>query len=176
MTADERVGKTAIPEGARVFRADNLTSQTGVEKTRYPVSFEGLEFRPPTGVWKTSAEGMERLKAARRLILIGNTLSYVRYLDDFPVRPINNLWDDTVVSGFADPKLYAVQTSSKVVQRCMLMTTDPGDLVLDPTCGSGTSAYVAEQWGRRWVTIDTSRVPLALARQRILTATYPYYE
>jgi adenine-specific DNA-methyltransferase len=119
---------------------------------------------------------MERLKTAKRLMVVGNTLRYIRYLNDFPVFPVTNLWDDTVTSGFDDPKLYAVQTNTKIVERCLLMTTDPGDLVLDPTCGSGTTAYVAEQWGRRWITVDTSRVPLALARQRLLTATFPWYE
>jgi len=109
------------------------------------------------------------------MMQIGNTLCYVRFISDFPAFPISNLWDDTVTSGFSDPKRYAVQTHPLVVQRCMLMTTDPGDLVLDPTCGSGTTAYVAEQWGRRWITIDTSRVPLALARQRLLTATFPWH-
>ena len=89
--------------------------------------------------------------------------------------PLDNVWDDTVSSGFADPKIYVVQTNTKVVERCMLMTTDPGDLVLDPTCGSGTTAFVAEQWGRRWITIDTSRVALALARQRLMGARFPYY-
>jgi adenine-specific DNA-methyltransferase len=107
---------------------------------------------------------------------IGRTLTYVRYIDDFPVSPINNMWTDTVTSGFAEAKLYAVQTNVRVIERCLLMTTDPGDLVLDPTCGSGTTAYAAERWGRRWITIDVSRVPLALARQRLLTATFPYYE
>jgi adenine-specific DNA-methyltransferase len=106
---------------------------------------------------------MQRLDELDRLLLIGSSLRYVRYLDDFPVYPLNALWGDTGVSGFSDQKLYVVQTNAKVVMRCLLMCTDPGDLVLDPTCGSGTTAYVAEQWGRRWITIDTSRVPLALA-------------
>jgi adenine-specific DNA-methyltransferase len=119
---------------------------------------------------------MERLKARGRLMPLGRTLCYVRYHDDFPLFPITGLWDDTTTSGFADPKMYVVQTNAKVIERCLLMTTDPGDLVLDPTCGSGTTAYVAEQWGRRWITTDTSRVPLALTRQRLLTATFPYYE
>src|SRR5207253_2283493 len=121
--------------------------QTGVDKTRYPVEFEGRTFIPPKGVWKTSEAGMGNLKDNRRVILTGETLKYVRYFDDFVVKSITNIWDDTVVAGFADPKVYVVQTSTKVVQRCVLMTTDPGDLVLDPTCGSGTTAYVAEQWG-----------------------------
>ncbi|HEY9565249.1 MAG TPA: DNA methyltransferase [Nocardioides sp.] len=118
---------------------------------------------------------MERLKAADRLHIIGNTLTYLRYLDDFSVFPRNNLWDDTVTSGFGDAKVYVVQTNPRIVERCMLMCTDPGDLVLDPTCGSGTTAFVAEQWGRRWITIDTSRVALALARQRLMGARFPYY-
>src|SRR5207247_5136200 len=99
----------------------------------------------------------------------------VRLLDDFPVYPIDTLWTDTGVSGFSDPKVYVVQTNTRVIERCVLMTTDPGDLVFDPTCGSGTTAYVAEQWGRRWITIDTSRVALALARTRLMSARYPYY-
>jgi adenine-specific DNA-methyltransferase len=107
---------------------------------------------------------------------MGKTLRYIRYLKDFPFFPINQLWDDTGISGFASDKLYVVQTNPTVVERCILMTTRPGDLVLDPTCGSGTTAYVAEQWGRRWITIDTSRVPLALARQRLLASTFPWYE
>ena len=109
-----------------------------------------------------------------RLGLAGSTLSYIRYLVDFSVYPLNNSWDDTVTAGFASDKVYVVQTNSKVVERCLLMATDPGDLVLDPTCGSGTTAYVAEQWGRRWITIDTSRVALALARARIMGARYPF--
>ena len=146
MSSDERDGRAELPENARAFRLDNLTSQSGVDKTRYPVEFEGQTFRPPTGVWKTSEAGMQRLIADRRVAPAGGTsLYYVRFLDDFPLRPINALWDDTVTSGFADAKLYVVQTNAKVTQRCMLMTTDPGDLVLDPTCGSGSSAYVAEQ-------------------------------
>lgn len=107
---------------------------------------------------------------------MGNNLMYKRYFADFPYLEISNLWEDTLMTGFSEPKTYAVQTSKKVIQRCMLMTTDPGDLVLDPTCGSGTTAYVAEQWGRRWITTDVSRVPLALARQRLLTATFPWYD
>jgi adenine-specific DNA-methyltransferase len=118
---------------------------------------------------------MNRLARANRFLLLGNTLRYKRYWHDFRVRDIENLWVDTGRSGFADKKKYVVETAPRVVERCILMTTDPGDLVLDPTCGSGTTAYVAEQWGRRWITIDTSRVALALARSRIMGARYPYY-
>ena len=120
--------------------------------------------------------GMKNLMKANRLEAYGTTLSYRRYADDFPYFPINNSWNDTATGGYSADKVYVVQTNTKVIQRCMLMTTDPGDLVLDPTCGSGTTAYVAEQWGRRWITTDVSRIPLALARQRLLTATYPYYQ
>ncbi|MBW3537184.1 MAG: site-specific DNA-methyltransferase [Actinobacteria bacterium] len=176
MTREERAGIGELPEGSRIFRPDNLTSQSGVEKTRYPVQVFGRDFRPPTGVWKTSKEGMKRLIEADRLILVGNTLSYVRYIDDFPAFPIADVWSDTRTSGFADRKVYVVQTNPKVIARCMLMTTDPGDLVIDPTCGSGTTAYVAEQYGRRWITCETSRVAFALARERILTSAFPYYE
>jgi adenine-specific DNA-methyltransferase len=172
MRKDEREGM--IPEGARIFGSDNLTSSSGVDKTRYPVSFEGQTHRPHPYVWKTHEVGMSRLIKSRRVIRPASNLSYVRYIDDFPARPITNLWVDTASSFMAD-KVYVVQTNIKIVERCILMATDPGDLVLDPTCGSGTTAYVAEQWGRRWITIDTSRVALALARARIMGARYPYY-
>lgn len=174
MTPEERA-TLILPEGARVFRADNLTSQSGVEKTKYPIDFEGRIFRPNKGVWKTGEDGMKRVKAARRLILLGDTLSYVRFFEDFTVQRFTNFWEDTVIAGFSDPKMYCVQTSTKVLERCLLMTTDPGDLVLDPTCGSGTTAYVAEQWGRRWITTDTSRVAITLAKQRLMTASFDYY-
>jgi adenine-specific DNA-methyltransferase len=157
----------------RPLRPDQLTSQR--PPGDFPVEFDDRTFRPTPGYWKTSEEGMSRLAAAGRLLAIGKTLTYVRYLDDFPVFPFTNLWDDTVTSGFGDPKLYVVQTNTKVVERCLLMTTDPGDLVLDPTCGSGTTAVVAEKWGRRWITIDTSRVAVALARTRIMSARHPYF-
>ena len=118
---------------------------------------------------------MDKLAAANRLMAVGSTLRYKRYLDDFRVSPISAAWDDTATSGFGRKKEYIVETNVKVVQRCILMTTDPGDLVLDPTCGSGTTAYVAEQWGRRWITTDTSRIALNIAKTRLMTATLPYY-
>jgi adenine-specific DNA-methyltransferase len=119
---------------------------------------------------------MKKLVVSRRVMGIGNTLCYVRFIDDFPAFAITNFWDDTTTTGFGDDKFYVVQTTQKVVERCLLMTTDPGDLVLDPTCGSGTTSYVAEKWGRRWITCDTSRVALTLAKQRLMTASYDYYE
>ncbi|GLE95993.1 site-specific DNA-methyltransferase [Pseudomonas aeruginosa] len=157
----------------QVFAPDNLTSQR--PPGDFPVQCKGREFRPGKGFWKTHPEGFVRLAQAERLHPIGNTLMYRRFLNDFPVYPISNIWRDVLMTGFSEDKVYVVQSSSKIVERCLLMASDPGDLVLDPTCGSGTTATVAEQWGRRWITIDTSRVALALARARIMGARYPYY-
>ncbi|MGI8492250.1 MAG: site-specific DNA-methyltransferase [Acidimicrobiales bacterium] len=172
-TADERRGLLA---DARLLTLDNLTSQTGVDKTRFDVTLNGRSFRPHPAVWKTGEEGMARLLEARRVQAQRNTLRYVRYFEDFPAFPINNVWADLGgVQSRTDPKIYVVQTATTAIERCLLMTTDPGDVVLDPTCGSGTTAYVAEQWGRRWITIDTSRVALALARQRLMGARFPYF-
>ena len=173
---DEKVGGQ-LPTGARIFGIDNLMSSSGVDKTRYPVTLAGNEYRPSSGVWKTGRTGMTRLTAANRVHAgSGKNLGYVRYLDDFPAFPYNNVWTDAVGQNqFGGDKVYVVQTANKLIERCILMATDPGDLVLDPTCGSGTTAYVAEQWGRRWITIDTSRVALALARARIMGARYSYY-
>jgi len=157
----------------RVCRFDNITSQRPPGST--PVSVDGRTFGPGKGFWKTGDIGMKRLNLARRLRPAANSLTYIRFIDDFPAQAIGNVWQDTATGSFTDPKVYVVQSGTKLVQRCLLMATDPGDLVLDPTCGSGTTAYVAEQWGRRWITIDTSRVALALARARIMGARYPYY-
>ncbi|MDD5558237.1 site-specific DNA-methyltransferase [Candidatus Methylomirabilis sp.] len=164
-----------IQSDERLFTHDNLTSQSSGVTTTFAVSFEGKSIAPNKGGWKTNADGMTRLRFANRLMLLGNSLRYVRMHDDFPLSPRTNMWDDTVTSGFGDIKTYVVQSHPRVIERCLLMTTDPGDLVLDPTCGSGTTAYVAEQWGRRWITCDTSRVALALARTRLMAAKYPYY-
>ena len=165
----------------RVYSLDNLTSQSaGRDKGEGAASWFGVDLdgrihKPALSVrWKTNEQGMQRLKSAGRLEATKNRLGYVRYLADFPAVQVTNRWDDVGASFMAD-KTYVVQTSQTVIQRCILMTTDPGDLVLDPTCGSGTTAYVAEQWGRRWITIDTSRVALALARARVMGARYPYY-
>ncbi|HET9401773.1 MAG TPA: DNA methyltransferase, partial [Candidatus Acidoferrales bacterium] len=157
--------------------SDQLTSQGATDSAPQEFFFKGRRFTPPAGLhWKTTVDGLQRLAEKGRVFLVGNTLRYLRFLDDFPVYPISNTWMDTGIAGFTADKIYVVQTTPKVIQRCILMTTDPGDLVIDPTCGSGTTAYVAEQWGRRWITMDTSRVPLALARQRLLSATFPWYE
>jgi len=172
----------SIPQKARVFRLDNLQSQSlGREKGEgaacwFPVEHVARHWLPNArSRWKTNKQGMARLKIARRLESTDTGLYYVRYIDDFPAMPIADNWTDTVVAGFASDKKYVVETSTKVIERCIIMTTDPGDLVVDPTCGSGTTAYVAEQWGRRWITIDTSRVVLALARTRLMAARFPYY-
>ena len=167
--------------GARPYRLSDMTSQSvGREKGEGAASWFGVDIRgrtikPSERVrWKTNEQGMGRLLQANRIEPGRNTLNYVRYIADFPAMPVTNIWSD-VGSSLGGDKVYVVQTSTKIIERCLLMTTDPGDLVLDPTCGSGTTATVAEQWGRRWITIDTSRVALALARARIMGARYPYY-
>ena len=176
MLPPERTRERTALMKVRVYRHDNLKSQSGGDTTGFDYVYEGNRFKRGRGFWKTNFTGMTRLARAWRLgYPTPNSLSYVRFIDDFAVSPITNLWTDTQTGAFTDEKTYVVQTNSKVIERCILMTTDPGDLVLDPTCGSGTTAYVAEQWGRRWITIDTSRVALALARARIMGARYPYY-
>ncbi len=173
-SASEAERSGSIQETERIYALDNLTSASGVDKTRYPVTLDGRTHVPGTAVWKTSEEGMKRLLWARRVEATSSRLGYVRYLSDFPAIRYTNVWTDTV-SSFMSGKVYVVQTNTKVIERCMLMCSDPGDLVVDPTCGSGTTAYVGEQWGRRWITIDTSRVALALARQRLMGSRFPYY-
>lgn len=157
------------------FRPSATTSQGANEKFRY-FEFQGGTFDcGPSQHWKTHEVGMKRLGAADRLVKRDKSVSYVRFLDDFPIVEHNNIWSDVRWGFDASEKRYVVETNPRVVQRCLLMATDPGDLVLDPTCGSGTTAFVAEQWGRRWITIDTSRVALALARARIMAARYPWF-
>jgi adenine-specific DNA-methyltransferase len=176
MTPEEVKHHRLLPPGSTPVQLVSLYPAGVNQSGLFPFVFRGKQYRPPAGnSWFTNLEGMNRLAEAGRLEPYeqGSTLRYVLKLSDSPVSALTNLWSDT--SAPSD-KVYAVQTSTKVVQRCVLMTTDPGDLVLDPTCGSGTTGYVAEQWGRRWITIDTSRVPLALSRQRLLTATFPYYQ
>ena len=176
MLPPERARDRKALAHVRAYRHDNLKSQSGGETTGFDYVHEGIRFKRGRGFWKTNVVGMDRLARAWRLgYATPNSLSYVRFVDDFAVSPITELWTDTQTGAFTDQKTYVVQTNAKVIRRCILMTTDPGDLVLDPTCGSGTTAYVAEQWGRRWITIDTSRVALALARARVMGARYPYY-
>ena len=168
-----------IDSDGRRYRLDNITSSRPAgEGDVTSFIWNGRNFNPGAGTFKTTSDGLKRLGLADRLYASGRgKLNYRRFHDDFSVAIVGNLWDDIsgAVQSRADPKVYVVQTSTQLIQRCILMTTDPGDLVLDPTCGSGTTAYVAEQWGRRWITIDTSRVALALARARIMGARYPYY-
>jgi len=185
LTNDEKADFKSLPKASVIFAGDNITSQSvGRQKGEgaaswFHVQVDGFDFTPgPKARWKSNEEGMGRLSRAERLIGGDRaTLSYKRTLNDFPVSPLGNVWTDTVGQNqLGGEKVYVVQTALKIVERCLLMTTDPGDLVLDPTCGSGTTALVAEQWGRRWITIDSSRVALALARQRLMTAKFEYYK
>lgn len=176
-TVGELNGTKDLPVGTRYFRKDNMKSQSGGDTTSFSFEYGGVVVKPGSGFWKTNLEGMYNLMDAKRLVLEGTSLAYLRYLDDFPYFPLNNTWVDIGgIQSRSDPKIYVVQTATKTIQRCVLMTTDPGDLVLDITCGSGTTAFVAEKFGRRWITCDTSRVALALAKQRLMTATYDYFE
>ena len=179
LTRDEKNDPSLLPDGTRVLRLDNLRSQGSSDEGSRPYEFEGIIYPCGTNMhWKTRRQGLDVLSRAGRLAGRGEgrTLCYLRYVDDFAAYPVGNVWTDAA-SGDNQvlQKLYVVQTLPKVIERCILMATDPGDLLLDPTCGSGTTAYVAEQWGRRWITIDTSRVALALARARVMGARYPYY-
>jgi adenine-specific DNA-methyltransferase len=175
----ERSGGLALPAGARRYQLAALTSDEYRKETTVSFVFGGRVFHPGASAhWKTTVDGLHRLELAGRLEpTSGGTLRYRRLLEDFTAKELGNLWYDIsgAVQSRSDPKVYVVQTSSSLIERCILMTTDPGDLVLDPTCGSGTTGYVAEQWGRRWITIDTSRVALALARTRLMAAKYLYY-
>ena len=175
ITPEERQNTKLIPSSARVFSRLDLYSSGYTPTCIYDFEFEGTKFTPQTGKsWKTTKEGMERLAKIGRLIKLGSKLYYINYFDDYPLTLLTNFWNDTA-GGYSEAKVYVVQTHPKVIQRCMLMTSDPGDLVFDPTCGSGTTAYVAEQWGRRWITCDSSRVALTLAKQRLMTTTFDYF-
>jgi adenine-specific DNA-methyltransferase len=184
LTKSEIDAPDTLPETARIYFRDNLTSQSvGRDKGEgaaswFGVNYEGRVIKPSISVrWKTNEKGFDRLlKSFRVEASSGNNLGYIRFLEDYPVFELTDIWTDTLGQNqFGGPKTYVVQTALSAIERCILMTTDPGDMVLDPTCGSGSTAYVAEQWGRRWITIDTSRVALALARARIMGARYPFY-
>ncbi|MBW1789462.1 MAG: site-specific DNA-methyltransferase, partial [Deltaproteobacteria bacterium] len=178
MTKEELGNPDLIPEGWKPFRKGPLNSQHYSPKRTVEFEHMGKKYHPGANrQWSVDPEtDLPRLAELDYLIEEGRMLAYKLYLKDNPLLQINNLWTDTAFGTMPRDQLYVVQTSVRTIQRCLLMTTDPGDLVLDPTCGSGTMAYVAEQWGRRWITTDVSRVPLALTRQRLLTATYKYYE
>ncbi|MDP1832545.1 MAG: site-specific DNA-methyltransferase [Geothrix sp.] len=173
MTDSEKGGSVPLPDGSKPFRLTDLVSAGRTESCLFEFELNGRRFAP-TGSksWKTNTGGMARLVREGRVSSPSDAPAYVFFQEDYPVFELTNIWQDT--QG-ASEKRYVVQTSEKVIERCLLMTTDPGDLVLDPTCGSGTTAYVAEQWGRRWITCDTSRVALSLARQRLMTAKFDYY-
>ncbi|MEN6509396.1 MAG: DNA methyltransferase, partial [Smithella sp.] len=177
ISEEEIASPNLVPSGWKIFQTENLTSSGYSETLSKPFEYKGKLYSPATGNhWKTTHNGLAELAKANRLIAAGNTLNYKRYLDDFQVYPLTHSWQDISLGYGSDPKKYVVQTSTQVVKRCLLMTTDPGDLVLDITCGSGTTAYVAENWGRRWITCDTSRVAIALAKQRLMTANFDYFE
>ncbi len=174
LTVGEMRGEIDLPSGRR-FRASDISGQGETSSGSFAFEYKGHTYKPSRGRhWSTSSEGMKRLKMCNRILNQGATLAYKRYEEDFPVMPVVNVWDDTIIGTFTQ-KSYVVQTAELPIERCLLMTTDPGDLVLDPTCGGGTTAYVAEQWGRRWITCDTSRVALALARTRLMAGKYPYF-
>lgn len=176
MTKEERSNPTLLPDGSRIYRLSDITS-AGASGYDDSFTFKGKIYRPGSRHhWKTSLEGMKVLAESDRIAESGSSIAFVKYFDDFSYQWLDNIWDDTSTGGFGDDKIYVVQTTQKTVQRCILMMTDPGDLVLDITCGSGTTAYVAEQWGRRWITCDTSRVAVQLAKQRLMTAKFENYE
>ncbi|MBZ0204230.1 MAG: site-specific DNA-methyltransferase [Ignavibacteria bacterium] len=171
---EELLNPSVIPNDCEIFRLDNITSQGS---SSFDVEFNGKVYKLKSGLtWKTHEVGMKTLINKNRIAVSGKGLSYVRYLNDFPINRLPEVWTDTITGSFTEDKQYVVQTNTKVIQRCILMTTDPCDIILDPTCGSGTTAFVAEQWGRRWITTDTSRVALAIARTRLMTAKYLYYK
>ncbi len=173
----EQRGEKSIPKGSLPYNPDNMISQ-GRAKEPQRYKYQGKSYDPwdKNSHWKANyPEGLDKLASANRIHVAKSSIRYRRYHEDFPWQEYSNIWVDTGTGSFTDDKLYVVQTGTKVIERCLLMTTDPGDLVLDPTCGSGTTAYVAEQRGRRWITIDTSRVALSLARTRLMAARYPYY-
>ena len=175
ITRAEQLDSSLLPKGAKIILGGPITSQDP-SKNPFSFNFNGKSYKCPANQhWKTNETGMIRLAEKKRIIETKDFLNFKIYFDDFPVVNLSNMWNDTMGTAEQD-KQYVVQTSMKPIQRCILMTTDPGDLVLDPTCGSGTTAYVAEQWGRRWITIDTSRIALNIAKKRLTTAIFPYYE
>jgi adenine-specific DNA-methyltransferase len=170
LTGAERLNLDSIPSGARIFRTESLTKPG--PGSRYEVQWDGKTYNSGNRWWGSPKDSLEILLRIGRARPSGNTLRYIRYLDDFNATRLSNLWDG--IGGASSPS-YVVQTNESIIERCVLMCTDPGDLVLDPTCGSGTTAFASEHWGRRWITVDTSRVALALARQRLMVSQYPYY-
>ena len=176
LAKNELRNPSSIPDTDKRFMPSSIYSDSGGQTTSFVYQHNGDRFEALRGYfWRTTQGGLDRLNKASRLCVLGKYIRYRMYADDYPIVRVTNYWDDVRAGGFGEAKIYVVQTTTDVIQRCILMATDPGDLVLDPTCGSGTTSYVAEQWGRRWITIDTSRVALALARARIMGARYPFY-
>lgn len=173
MTKEERNNPSLLPKFSKPYCLGPMFSVGYTPSCMFDIEYKGNVYKCGKKSWRTNQKGIERLFQKKRIEVTGNSLSFVNYHNDFNVQEVNNLWDDTADTS---PMSYVVQTSTKVIQRCILMTTDPGDLILDPTCGGGTTAYVAEQWGRRWITIDTSRIALNIAKKRLTTALFPYYK
>jgi adenine-specific DNA-methyltransferase len=176
MSQDQIQNHSLLPRDARLFRLKSLEPSGPMESGMFNFEFEGKTYPHPKNGWGTGPDGMKLLSQTRRLAPSGTYLQYVMFHDDYPVSAMTNPWNDTAWSGFGESKIYVVQTNTEIVKRCLLMCTEPGDLVFDPTCGSGTTAVVAEQWGRRWITCDTSRVATTLAKQRLMGATFDYYK
>ncbi len=176
LTADEKRNPSKIPTDGKVYKATSIKSQ-GATGSPQEFEFKGKKYYPgPSHHWKTSVKGLQKLAEKNRIHLAANSIQYIRFNDDFPYKQLTNIWLDTGTGSFGEEKKYVVETSQKVVTKCLLMTTDPGDIALDITCGSGTTAIVAENWGRRWITCDTSRVALTLTKQRMMAANFNYYE
>jgi adenine-specific DNA-methyltransferase len=176
MTKEEKENPLLVPKGGKIFRYDNATSQ-GSNESDEPIKINNISYPPPNNRhWTNRTEGTKKLFERGRAEPFGNNIAVIRFFDDKPLQKLTNNWRDTSTGGFNLEKIYVVQTATKVSERCMLMTTDPGDLVFDPTCGSGTTSLIAEQWGRRWITCDTSRVAVTLAKQRLMTSTFDYFE
>ncbi|KAF0147820.1 MAG: Adenine specific DNA methylase Mod (type III restriction-modification system) [Ignavibacteria bacterium] len=172
MTSEEKNNVRLVPQNSKIFFTSALASSGYTSTCMFDFEFDGTIYKCGSKSWRTNVDGMNRLIKKNRIVAPGKLPCFVQFIDDFPVQPLHNLWNDT--HGASDIS-YVVQTSNKVIQRCILMTTDPGDLVYDPTCGSGTTAYVAEEWGRRWITCDTSRVAITLCKQRLMTSIFDYY-
>jgi len=176
LTKSELENPNSIPKG-RLYSLSDVMSQGETKSSKLAFTFEGKDYFPRVGShWSIPVDGLDNLVKKNRMTLSGNTPRFIRFLDDYPVKELTNVWDDTATGSFTDKKIYVVQTATKTIMRCLLMTTDVGDLVLDPTCGSGTTALMAEKYGRRWITTDTSRVAISLAKQRLMTSMFDYYE
>jgi len=171
-------GLNGDEDNVRFYTDQGLTSRSGGDSTSFKIEHYGFGMTPTAGGWRTGELGVSRVRKANRIFVTGTgKFRFKKFFDDFGALALTNFWEDTGggIQSRSDPKVYAVQTNTTILERCLLMTTDPGDLVLDPTCGSGTTAFVAEKWGRRWISCDTSRVAITLAKQRLMTASFDYF-